>query len=361
MHVVLFHVTLEVGGSKFATLPAPVAHFLGCGPAAVSFFFVLSGFILAYTYCQPDGSLRGTRGRFWWARFARIYPLYFLSFVLDVPRALSYFSENASSHSAALAKAAISGIGYVGLMQSWIPRITDIWNTPGWSLSTEAFFYATFPFVLVATRSWSLRRLLAVALAGWAVVVASSLVVAAVRPELAEDYFFKIAWRSFPLLRLPEFALGIAVGRAFNGDLSPEFDRWLGGLSVGACILLAGIFLFDTRLPSILVRNALGAPFFAIIILGIARGRLGVFGWLRSEPWVTLGRSSYAVYILHEPLKTWFVWIASACGVTASPALLVAYVVALQLFCLAAFKLVEDPVRRLLTGRFAPAILSPTR
>jgi hypothetical protein len=50
----------------------------------VSFFFVLSGFILAYSYL---GQLRlgGEKRRFWEARFSRIYPVYLLSLLIDWP------------------------------------------------------------------------------------------------------------------------------------------------------------------------------------------------------------------------------------------------------------------------------------
>jgi peptidoglycan/LPS O-acetylase OafA/YrhL len=44
------------------------------GYSGVSFFFVLSGFILVYTYSGRATTLRA----FWQARFARIYPFYLL-------------------------------------------------------------------------------------------------------------------------------------------------------------------------------------------------------------------------------------------------------------------------------------------
>lgn len=58
----------------------PLADFAYMGSSGVSMFFVLSGFILTYTY---EG--RPTRpGRFWWARFARIWPVYLLSLALSL-------------------------------------------------------------------------------------------------------------------------------------------------------------------------------------------------------------------------------------------------------------------------------------
>ena len=43
---------------------------------AVSFFFVLSGFILSHVYLQPAGEKRLNYKSFLWARLSRIYPLH---------------------------------------------------------------------------------------------------------------------------------------------------------------------------------------------------------------------------------------------------------------------------------------------
>ena len=97
LEVVLLHTLFELGGKPAQALPGVVTGLLTKGGMAVSFFFVLSGFILAYTYCDADSGLRGTRVKFWRARFARIYPLYFLAFLVDAPRVISFFLGSATS------------------------------------------------------------------------------------------------------------------------------------------------------------------------------------------------------------------------------------------------------------------------
>src|ERR1700759_2829392 len=57
---------------------APIEHVIGSGFVGVNLFFILSGFIMAYSYTSPDGRLRGTRRNFWAARYARIAPAYLL-------------------------------------------------------------------------------------------------------------------------------------------------------------------------------------------------------------------------------------------------------------------------------------------
>src|SRR6478752_7231975 len=74
--VVLFHYQFLVPGLAQSAVPG--ARVIQAGFVGVSIFFVLSGFILAYTYLDPDGTMRSTVSAFWHARFARIYPAYAL-------------------------------------------------------------------------------------------------------------------------------------------------------------------------------------------------------------------------------------------------------------------------------------------
>ena len=71
----------------FGPLPDALLRAIVGGQYGVTFFFVLSGFILTYRYHDWfDGGVRD--GRFWRfqrLRFARIYPIYLLGLLLDTP------------------------------------------------------------------------------------------------------------------------------------------------------------------------------------------------------------------------------------------------------------------------------------
>ena len=112
------------------------------GYTSVSFFLLLSGFILAYNY--SDRAARGEMaiGKFWLARFSRLYPVYVFSLIVS----LSMLATEFHAQSMPLF---IGGIGLTLLLvQGWSPTLSTFWNTPAWTMSTEAFFYLIFPLAV---------------------------------------------------------------------------------------------------------------------------------------------------------------------------------------------------------------------
>jgi peptidoglycan/LPS O-acetylase OafA/YrhL len=65
--VVFYHYARKMDG--FPAFPRTIRSLIECGPAAVGFFFILSGFVLANRYLQDDSKEQATAA-FYWARFA---------------------------------------------------------------------------------------------------------------------------------------------------------------------------------------------------------------------------------------------------------------------------------------------------
>src|SRR5258705_7828485 len=78
--VLIFHSNFR----NLPHMPGFVGSIIGSGYAAVSLFFVLSGFILTYNSLPRDRSQQPfkTPDRYIVARFARIYPAYIFAFVM---------------------------------------------------------------------------------------------------------------------------------------------------------------------------------------------------------------------------------------------------------------------------------------
>jgi len=114
------------------------------GYLGVSFFFILSGFILTLNY--KDKILSGEVGHkeFWMARLARIYPLHFITTILCIPLTLIFFNDGVLMWGLKLCLNLL-------LLQSFVPAISVYYsfNAPSWSISDEMFFYLIFPFLII--------------------------------------------------------------------------------------------------------------------------------------------------------------------------------------------------------------------
>ncbi|HWX34972.1 MAG TPA: acyltransferase, partial [Steroidobacteraceae bacterium] len=117
----------------------------------VSFFFVLSGFILTYRYPV----LRDWREirRFWLARFARIWPAHATSLVIVVATATAILSSFDGTNLPFYVATNLL------MVQSWIPSKAAVsLNGPSWSISTEFAFYLMFPLLISNfARTWHIK------------------------------------------------------------------------------------------------------------------------------------------------------------------------------------------------------------
>lgn len=304
LHVVVFH----FGGGWFEGAPGWLKSLYQCGYASVGLFFVLSGFVLAYNYLGPDGRMTAEPRAFWAARIGRVYPVYVLALVLLAPHVIAG-SLAANTAGVAAAKLAVGGGSALLLVHAWLPPATLYWNPPGWSVAVEAFFYALFPAAVAALGRLRRERLPWALVVLWALGLLPSLLYLALEPDGgAATILSRGTWivvlKFNPLLRLPEFLMGVVLGRLFLQE-SPARGRSGALMATGAALLTLGAFAVSAHLPFALLHNALLAPVYALLVYGLARGG-GPLGWLLSRPLlVRLGAASYALYILEHP-----VWVA---------------------------------------------------
>ncbi len=283
--------------------PAPLVNLANSGYTAVSFFFLLSGFILAYSYIDGSGGLRSSRRDFFVARFARIYPAYFFAFLLAAPHNV-VTSLEVNRSAVGVARLAFSALAALSLQQSWTPWSAWCWNFPAWSISVEAFFYLTFPWIAPRLASRMSMSSCMKACGGlWVLaMVAPTLLVVLTgstgAPGLQDQWQKAIEFT--PLLRLPEFLVGILLGRAFSLGL---FERIQGAILVYLCLFgIVGTLAFLPQIPHPLLANGLLLPLFAGLIISLARCRTRLSELLSWRPLVLLGEVSYSLYILQIPV-----------------------------------------------------------
>jgi peptidoglycan/LPS O-acetylase OafA/YrhL len=373
--VVAYHQEASLDGF-FQPASAPLAalsSFLQTGYSAVSAFFILSGFVLSYNY--DLGTLRTGCGlrRFAAARFSRIYPAYLAGILILLPLAAYRLYAGLPIDSTG---GLFSLVLNVLLLQSWLPWTALTWNFPGWSLSDEAFFYALLPFIgafvyrLGQKASgtdtpfpgfrWGIAFL---CMWGCSMALPFYAVVAHIHgfgdvPGTASNFEGAAFWpglvRYNPVLRLPEFCMGILLARLYRGIPSEHWLRnrggwlYLSGLAVALLVLTNG-----HRIPYPPLHNGLLAPAYAAVILGLALGGGALVRLLSAPAVVFLGNASYSMYILHAPIYTWlklfFKWVLvlPADGWVWFVCYLIAVCIAASVF----YRLVEEPLHQWLRRR----------
>jgi peptidoglycan/LPS O-acetylase OafA/YrhL len=318
MHVVLFHCAPTLAHRTAEQLAAATAHssaivrecvaiisqamieIMNAGPWSVSFFFILSGFILVYNYDTERRPL--DVGRFWVARFARIYPVYLIGFLLAMPFVLEAVGQ---AHGRGAHQALTGGLLAVTLVQSWAPKYATFWNIPSWSLSVEAFFYLLFPFILIRLRRLvGVRTLVVVILGCWIISIVKSPVIhlAAGLLSIGEGTGTVIAIeRYFPLVRLPEFIAGMALGRIMLKSGGADV-RTADGLTISAVAGIGLLAALGIHRPEIMNASGAVTPLFVLVIWSLTNEESALSRLLGRASLVFWGEASYSIYILHLPL-----------------------------------------------------------
>jgi peptidoglycan/LPS O-acetylase OafA/YrhL len=273
------------------------AAFLWEGWSGVSFFFVLSGFILAFTYgdrlaVAAPGAVRS----FYVARIARVYPLYVLVFAIA---AFAVIGQWARVGTAGIAAA----VSQLALLQAFLPvadpfhhsqLVAFAFDGPAWSLSCEAFFYLSFPFLL---RFLVRQSGVALALTAVGACCFSLLLAIQLRGSPAAFWLLYV----FPPVRLAEFVVGICLGLVFlrgRDRLRAARVSWTA-LEAATLGLLVVAVACSPAIPAELSLAAYYLPFFALVILVFAVERGRISRAVRA-PWlVFLGEISFAFYLLH--------------------------------------------------------------
>ncbi|MFJ9542863.1 acyltransferase family protein [Streptomyces sp. NPDC101225] len=313
----------------------------GAGATGVSFFFVLSGFVLTWSARPGDGA-----PAFWRRRVARILPVHLVTAAIALLMACTLEHQSMPS--------VRQGLANVLLVHSWWRPWWQTLDPVSWSLACEAFFYALFPLLALGLRRVGAR--------GAAVATGLSLLAVLAVAWVNAQHWLSQPIDSLPLARLPEFVLGIAVARLVL------LDRWRGpGLEASLALAVIGYFLVpqvttDYRATTCTVLG------FALLIPAAAVADLrGLPSLWRGRRMVRLGELSFAFYMVHLLVLragTNVVGVKPRFGLTQGLAVTAAaFAVSLGLSWLLHVT-VEGPARRLLLrgrrfGRARPPVGQP--
>lgn len=297
MAVVFFHYAPKIDG--YSQVPEPIKHIVSEGPAAVGFFFILSGFVLAYRHLQRPRA--ETKASFYWARALRLYPAYLVAFFLFAPIAVQKYLVHGqpAGHRTFLLSGTLSAL----MLQAWTP-LSQAWNGPSWSLSVEAFMYFLFPFVALRVMRTSSRAATYLFIAGWLIPAGLA---SAFALGLIQERLWDAMIRNNPVLWVPLFLMGICAARFISvwQRVPKDLANVVSVTLFGAVILAAAVW--PVQWSEVFITGGI-APLLVLLIVSFTRES----GWLTrvvaSRVFDGLGQVSYNIYILQSP--AWHYWRA---------------------------------------------------
>jgi peptidoglycan/LPS O-acetylase OafA/YrhL len=344
---------IPLGGAILAVVPFQ---------QGVSFFFVLSGFILTYVY--KEALQMSAPIRFWWLRFARIYPGHIAAIVFAAIVVQNFPVASITSP---------AGIANLTMTHSWwgVPGYIGAFNAPSWSISTELGLYLTFPLLVRNLESTWKWKLLAAALLLVAVILYADTVDVPIDVLGARNHlvFFH------PLPNLLLFVVGMLA------CLLWQRTRDAAWVTVSSCtvmevagiaLICATLFASGTWAPDVRehISHAAGDWFWSVgftplgyvlLIYAVAFGRGHVARAISHRLLVLGGEISFALYLTHYSIIMWIIqdtaareWFFDGGGAKPLPTwqpgllylslcLVVAYVM---------WRFLECPSRRFLVGLY---------
>jgi peptidoglycan/LPS O-acetylase OafA/YrhL len=246
----------------------------------VDFFFVLSGFVIAYASEDAlDGG--GSRWTFLRRRVARIWPLHVVTLAAIVVLEVARFGPRLAAYPASRRIeeipanfALLHGLGFERSLT---------WNWPSWSISVEMAMYVAFALLfMTAPKRW--RPWVA------AGIVAGSLAVLA---ALSAKYMG--ATNDYGLERgAAGFFAGYLTQHLWRRS-RPQLGTWA---ELGVVVLVIAFVGYSGLKPI-----SLAAPLvFGLAVWVFASEGGAVSRLLTTRPGLNLGAWSYSIYLIHAPI-----------------------------------------------------------
>jgi peptidoglycan/LPS O-acetylase OafA/YrhL len=352
-----FHI-YALGIFASPTVNKVFAHSASEGVIGVTFFFILSGFILTWTARSAD-----TYVNFWRRRAVKIIPNHIVTWIV----AFIFLSISGLTLTGTFAQFGLDSIPNFFMIQPWFPRgqIFFSMNIPSWSLACEAFFYLLFPFMLPVVKRIDPRWLWGVAIGLMAAIILVPVIANAAFHDgtnvptlpVTDDRMWFVY--TFPPIRMLEFILGMVMARVVQSGKWIRLGLW----PASALVLIA--YVGASYLPYVYSLVAGAVIPLALVVPAAAAadvsGRGSVWG---NRVWVWLGNVSFSFYMIHQLMIR---WVKYALGFTRSwqtPAAIGVTLMILALALLAAtilYYAVEMPIVRHLSGARHPVTVPAQR
>lgn len=336
--VVIFH----LGKNTDIVNIAP--SFLTSGPEMVTFFFVMSGFVMMLSYFNKK---KLSKKNYWRKRALRLIPGYIIALLIMI-----FFLKPST------------GMGVAGVilsflfLQAWLPPFPLFINLPGWAISVEVFFYSIFPNVLLKIKKLAFQEktLLKYSLIFWLFtqIILTWLLNSSYFSN--PDYQLHDIISYFPLSHICSFFLGMAGGyyiikKNFKLNITTNYSYifFFSTIIIIFLILQNKIDINNFLGISLPFSSSFLAPLFLVFIFSIISVKNTLIDKLLSlKPLVSLGKISYAFYIFQYPIYAiTYKYIFPSTNLN-NNLKFYSFILILTIFSFGFTYLIENPTRKLL-------------
>lgn len=188
------------------------------GPWGASVFFVLSGFVMVFTYSDKnmDTSMR-SNFQFSLKKIKKLYPLHIVMMISAIPIIIWDIMQNDSARTYVVS--IIKVFLNIFLVQTWVAKSSAYFSMNGvaWYLSVCLFIYMMFPLLMKQIKRYSDDKMAYICIA---VILVLQIIVGFLSslvnvPLKYSDNFSKWITYILPVFRLGDFAIGCNLGYLF--------------------------------------------------------------------------------------------------------------------------------------------------
>ncbi|MBU0612659.1 acyltransferase [Patescibacteria group bacterium] len=336
--IVLWHFVAQFNATPFYFVFRP---FYAGGLYLVDFFFLLSGFILAYTYLDKKKKI--SFSNLFIVRLIRLYPLHFVTLIVVLIQQLiltnfsnpsEFIYQYSNAKHFILNLFLINGVGVEDGFS---------FNGPAWAISTLFFVNILFFFVLTKIKN---KKFFFVLLFLLPLII----LLFTTRDLLIEQ---EIPFIGAELLRtMLGFFAGVLLF-LFAKKRDQNINLSHSTLKNDLVFLLASLFLVIFMISGL--RSVVGMDIvvacivFPIVLLSSMRGGI-IKEILTIKPLVYLGKISFAIYMTHYPVQILFRIIETVFKFQfnySSASFFILVIAVTIIFADIAYRLVELPTRKL--------------
>ena len=304
----------------------------GLGFHAVGAFIILSGWTLMQSTMARAESNHVAWGKWYFARFVRLYPMYWVAHLVYL---ISPFVARLEPVDERIILSLL-GLRFINIEMNFMYL-----NAAWWYFGMLIQFYLIFPLLFLAARKFG----------AWIFLLIACALGFFVRYLMLDVYPVHGLWTlgGFAICRLPEFALGMALGM-WHAKSGPRVE-WLllrgPGLIAGLLLYPLALKLYDNGIAYVFCDLGTGACCF-LALVGIA-GLISRVGAL-AKVFGLVGMYSYGLYLIHQPYVIWL-----GLKIRPQPVLMFILIFVITAAVLSAWGIVLEKTTNALVNKLLPA------